>query len=146
MQAGLLFFPCMALILLTAFAMIAMLRGRRRAVAAGDISAAYFKTYDTGEKLPRKARQAERCYHNLLESLPPFYFVCATAMALDAVGMTILALAWAYVATRVLQAVVHMTSNKIRPRSLSFGVSWLLLLAMATILAFDIVAASPAAS
>lgn len=146
MQAGLLFFPCLALILLTAFAMIAMLRGRRRAVAAGEISAVYFKTYDTGEKLPRRARQAERCYHNLLESLPPFYFVCAAAMALDAVGMTVLALAWAYVAMRVLHAFVHMTSNKIGPRSLSFAVSWLLLVALAATLAFDIVGGSSTAS
>lgn len=149
MQPGLLFFPCLALMLLTAYVLLAMLRARRRAVSAGEISAAYFKTYDTGEKLPRKARQAERNYHNLLESTPPFYFACAATMALNAVDAIALALAWGYVATRLVHAFVHLTSNKIRPRSMSFGLSWLLLLALALKLAFDIIAAggpSPAVS
>jgi hypothetical protein len=139
MQQGLLFFPCLALLLLTVTAMVAMFRGRRAAVQRGEISAAYFKTYDTGEKLPRKARQAERCYHNLIESTPPFYFVCAAAMALGKVDVFVLAFAWAYVAVRVLQSFVHLTSNKIGPRSISFAVAWALLLAMAIKLALAIV-------
>jgi hypothetical protein len=131
MQQGLLFFPCLALLLLTILAMWLMLRGRRQAVQRGEISAAYFKTYDTGEKLPRKARQADRCYHNLIESTPPFYFVCAAAMALGEVDMLVLVLAWAYVATRALHSFVHLTSNKIGLRSMSFGLGWVLLLAIA---------------
>lgn len=139
MQQGLLFFPCLALLLLTVTVMVAMLRGRRGAVQRGEISAAYFKTYDTGERLPRKARQADRCYHNLIESTPPFYFVCAAAMALGKVDMVVLALAWAYVAMRVLHSFVHLTSNKIGPRSMSFAVGWALLLAIAIKLALAIV-------
>nr|NLU60520.1 hypothetical protein [Pseudomonas sp. BIGb0427] len=46
------------------------------------LSAAYFKTYDTGEKLPRAVRQTERCFHNLLESTPPFYFLCVALISL----------------------------------------------------------------
>ena len=139
MQQGLLFFPCLALLLLTMTVMVAMLRGRRAAVQRGEISAAYFKTYDTGEKLPRKARQADRCYHNLIESTPPFYFVCAATMALGKVDMLVLAFAWAYVAIRVLHSFVHLTSNKIGPRSMSFAVGWALLLAIAIKLALAIV-------
>lgn len=139
MQQGLLFFPCLALLLLTVTVMVAMLRGRRAAVQRGEISAAYFKTYDTGETLPRKARQADRCYHNLIESTPPFYFVCAAAMALGKVDMVVLALAWAYVAMRVLHSFVHLTSNKIGPRSMSFAVGCVLLLAIAIKLALAIV-------
>jgi hypothetical protein len=146
MQPGLLFLPCLALLLLTVVAMFAMLRGRRRAVQAGEISAAYFKTYDTGEKLPRAARQAERSYHNLLESAPPFYFVCAAGMALDQVDMVLLSMAWAYVAVRFAHAFVHMTSNKIGPRSMTYGLAWLLLLAMAIKLALGVLLAEPSAA
>jgi hypothetical protein len=138
MQQGLLFLPCLALLLLTILAMWLMLRGRRQAVQRGEISAAYFKTYDTGEKLPRKARQADRCYHNLIESTPPFYFVCTAAMALGKVDMILLVLAWAYVATRALHSFVHLTSNKIGPRSMSFGLGWALLLTMAVRIALTV--------
>jgi hypothetical protein len=138
MQQGLLFLPCLALLLLTVLAMWLMLRGRRQAVQRGEISAAYFKTYDTGEKLPRRARQADRCYHNLIESTPPFYFVCAAAMALGKVDMILLVLAWAYVAMRALHSFVHLTSNKIGPRSISFGLGWALLLTMAVRVALTV--------
>lgn len=138
MQQGLLFFPCLALLLLTVLVMWLMLRGRRQAVQRGEISAAYFKTYDTGEKLPRKARQADRCYHNLIESTPPFYFVCAAAMALGKVDMILLVLAWAFVATRALHSFVHLTSNKIGLRSMSFGLGWALLLAIAIRIALTV--------
>lgn len=138
MQQGLLFFPCLALLLLTIVVLGAMLRGRRAAVRSGEISAAYFKTYDTGEKLPRKARQADRCYHNLMESTPAFYFVCAATMALGKVDMLVLGLAWAYVASRALHSFVHLTSNKIGLRSMSFAASWVLLLAIAFKLAYAV--------
>jgi hypothetical protein len=138
MQQGLLFLPCLALLLLTILAMWFMLRGRQGAVKRGEISAAYFKTYDTGEKLPRKARQADRCYHNLVESTPPFYFVCTAAMALGKVEMMLLVLAWAYVAMRALQSFVHLTSNKIGLRSISFGLGWVVLLAMAIRIALTV--------
>jgi hypothetical protein len=138
MQQGLMFFPCLTLIFLTILVMWLMLRGRRSAVQRGEISAAYFKTYDTGEKLPRKARQAERCYHNLLESTPPFYFVCAVAMALGKVDTILLVLAWVYVTLRALHSFVHLTSNKIGPRSMSFGLGWIVLLAIAIRIALAI--------
>jgi hypothetical protein len=138
MQQGLLFLPCLALLLLTVLVLWLMLRGRRQAVQRGEISAAYFKTYDTGEKLPRKARQADRCYHNLIESTPPFYFICAAAMALGKVDMFLLVLAWAFVATRALHSFVHLTSNKIGPRSMSFGLGWVLLLAIAIRIALTV--------
>ncbi len=139
MQPGLLFLPCLALLLLTMFVLVAMFRSRRHAVRAGEISATYFKTYDTGEKLPRKARQADRNYHNLVESTPPFYFVCAVAIALDKVDPIMLGLAWTYVAMRMLHAFVHITTNKIGMRSKSFAVSLIVLVAMAVKLAIAVV-------
>nr|NLU60519.1 MAPEG family protein [Pseudomonas sp. BIGb0427] len=45
-------------------------------------------------------------------------------------------LAWAYVACRVLQSLVHVTNNKVGPRSKLFMLSWLVLLAMCVRLGF----------
>lgn len=138
MNQGLIFFPCLALIGLALGILIVMVVTRRAAVARGDISAAYFKTYDTGETLPRRARQAERCFENLLQSIPIFFALCLFTLALEQVDKVFLGLAWGYVAVRVLHALVHMTSNKIGPRSQLFIVSWLIMLGYSIKLGFGI--------
>ena len=135
MKQGLIFYPCLALILLTLFALYAMFRGRMSAVRSGEVSAAYFKTYDTGEKLPRKARQAERLFHNLQESTPIFYFLCVAAMALEKVDMIFVAMAWLYVLSRALQSYVHLTVNKLGPRSKLYLLSWIVMVAFGVRLA-----------
>lgn len=138
MNQGLMFYPVLAMIILTVIALYLMFRGRQNAVRSGAVSAAYFKTYDTGEKLPRAARQAERCYHNLLESSPPFYITCVAAIALARVDLVFLILAWTYVLFRVLQTVVHLTNNKLGMRSRLYMLSWIALLAFAIRLGYVI--------
>lgn len=131
MNQGLMFYPCLALIALTFIALVTMFKARQAAVKSGDISAGYFKTYDNGEKLPRKARQAERLFHNLQESTAIFYFLCAATMALGLVDAAFLGLAWSYVVLRTLQSVVHLTTNKLPARASLYGLSWIVMLAMA---------------
>jgi hypothetical protein len=138
MNQGLMFYPCLALIALTFIALVTMFKARQAALKSGDISAGYFKTYDNGEKLPRKARQAERLFHNLQESTPIFYFLCAATMALGLVDSAFLGLAWAYVVLRTLQSVVHLTTNKLQARASLYGVSWIVMLAIAIKLAVEI--------
>lgn len=138
MNQGLMFYPSLALIFLTFFALLAMFRARNGAVKRGDISAAYFKTYDNGEKLPRKARQAERLFHNLQESTAIFYFLSAATIALAQVDMVFLVLAWSYVALRALQSVVHLTSNRLPARASLYALSWAVMLAFGIRLALQI--------
>ena len=129
MNQGLMFYPCLALIALTFIALVTMFKARQAALRSGDISAGYFKTYDNGEKLPRRARQAERLFHNLQESTAIFYFLCAASMALGMVDGIFLALAWSYVGLRTLQSVVHLTTNKLPMRAGLYGLSWIVMLA-----------------
>jgi len=138
MNQGAIYYPCLALLSVTVIALYLMYRGRTAAVASGEVSSAYFKTYDTGEKLPRKARQAERCFHNLLESTPIFYFLCATTIALMKVDVVFVAMAWLYVICRALQSYVHLTTNKVGPRSQLFMVGWVVILAYSIRLAYQI--------
>lgn len=139
MNPATMFYPCLALIFLTLIVLVIAFRGRVKAVRSGEISAAYFKTYDTGETLPRAARQADRCYQNLLESTPPFYFLCLASMALNQVDGLLVLMAWTYVAVRFAQSYVHVTANKIGPRSKLFMLSWLLLIAISFRLIFLLV-------
>lgn len=138
MNQGLMFYPCLALIALTFIALVTMFKARQAALKSGDISAGYFKTYDNGEKLPRKARQAERLFHNLQESTAIFYFLCAATMALGLADTVSLALAWSYVVLRTLQSVVHLTTNKLPARASLYGLSWIVMLAIAIRLAVQI--------
>lgn len=138
MNQGLMFYPCLALIALTFIALVTMFKARQAALRSGDISAGYFKTYDNGEKLPRKARQAERLFHNLQESTAIFYFLCAATMALGMVDAVYLALAWSYVGLRTFQSVVHLTTNKLPARAGLYALSWVVMLAHTIRLAVQI--------
>lgn len=138
MNQGLMFYPCLALIALTFIALVTMFKARQAALRSGDISAGYFKTYDNGEKLPRKARQAERLFHNLQESTAIFYFLCAATMALGMVDAVYLALAWSYVGLRTFQSVVHLTTNKLPARASLYALSWVVMIAFVIRLAVQI--------
>lgn len=130
MNQGLMLLPCFSLIVLTTFMLYMMFWSRRVAVKAGHVSAKYFKTFDNGETLPRQARQMDRSFHNLLESTPLFYFISLATMALNKVDMVFIMLAWTYVGFRLIQCVIHITNNKIIPRSTSFVFGWITMLIM----------------
>ena len=129
MNQGLLFFPVLAIILLIASVLIIMFRRRTSAVARGDLTSAYYKTYDTVQVIPREVRQAERCFVNLLETTPIFFAICLFAVSLGKVDLIFLVMAWFYVACRLLQSIVHITSNKLGPRSQLYMLGWLIMLA-----------------
>lgn len=129
MNQGLLFFPVLAIILLIVSVLIIMFRRRTSAVARGDLTSAYFKTYDTVQVLPREVRQAERSFLNLLETTPIFFAICLFTVALGKVDWTFLVMAWFYVACRLFQSIVHITSNKLGPRSKLYLLGWLIMLA-----------------
>ncbi len=136
MSPAMMYYPALFLILLTLCVLTLLFRGRSAAVAAGELSPVYFKTYDTGETLPRKVAQADRCYHNLLQSTPAFYFLCLAVIALQQVDLWFVVLAWAFVLARLLQTIVHLTSNKIGPRSQLFMVGQIVMLAIGLRLAW----------
>lgn len=139
MNQGLLFFPVLAIILLIVAVLVIMFRRRKSAVARGELTSAYFKTYDTVQVLPRDVRQAERCFLNLLEIAPIFFTICLFAVALGKVDLIFLILAWLYVAFRVLQSIVHITSNKLGPRSTLYSLGLLVILAFSLRLGWMII-------
>lgn len=129
MNPYVLVYPMAAMVLLTFLVLVRMVRGRFAAVKSGDIDARFYKTYQ-GTDEPRAAAQNTRHFVNLFENPVLFYAGCVVAMVTEQGTGLIVWLAWAYVVSRVVHAVVHLGSNKIPPRMAVYGVSWLLLLAM----------------
>ena len=122
-------YPMAAMVLLTFLVLMRMVLGRVAAVRNGEVDARFYKTYQ-GDGEPRVAAQNTRHFINLFESPVLFYAACVVAIVTGQGDGLMVWLAWAYVAARVLHAIVHLGSNKIPPRMAIYGVSWAVLLAM----------------
>ncbi|MBC7859834.1 MAG: MAPEG family protein [Burkholderiaceae bacterium] len=82
------------------------------------------------ERVPMKARLANRNYQNLLELPVLFYVVCLLLYVGDAASGTAVWLAWAYVVLRMLHSLVHLTYNNVMHRFAFFALSNFCLLAL----------------
>ena len=124
-----LIYPMAAMVLLTSIVLAAMLRGRIRAVRAGEASAGFYKTYTEGSE-PREAAQFTRHVANMFESPTLFYAACVAGMVTGQNAMVMLVLAWIYVALRAIHAYIHTGSNKLQPRMRVYLASCMVLLGL----------------
>lgn len=127
--------PMAAMVLLTFALALNTLRRRSAAVKAGQIRFSRFRAMQGGGDIPEPVAVAERAFHNALEVPPLFYAGCIAALALGAVTPALLALAWAFVAARLVQAGIHLTYNNVMHRLYAFMAGWLALLALWGLLA-----------
>lgn len=114
------------LVWITALRMLIL---RIDAVKSKSITLDYFKTMSAGNP-PEKLRAAERHFVNLFEVPVLFYAACVVALALKFENQNFVILAWAFVALRYLQALIHMSSNVVRYRMYSFMAGMIALTAM----------------
>ena len=122
-------YPMAAMVLLTFTVLIATFRSRVAAVRAGEADAGYYKTYQEGAE-PRQTAQFSRHLVNMFESPTLFYAACIAGMVTGQNGLVLVALAWVYVAMRVVHAYIHTGSNSLPPRIKIYFASWLVLLGM----------------
>lgn len=132
-----LIYPMFAMVLLTATVLVLLFRSRVRAVRENRISAKYFRIYQ-GEVEPESTAKPARHFTNLFEAPTLFYAACLAAMVTGETGTTFVALAWAYVAARVVHAWVHLGGNRLRLRIRAYFAGWLVLLAMWVLLAWGV--------
>ena len=125
-----LIFPMTAMVLLTMTVSVVMVRRRFAAARAGDVNVSNFKVNRFDDNVPLPMLQAGRNYANLFEMPVLFYAVCVTALATGLGDRLLLAMAWAYVAARVVHSWIHLTHNRIQWRLRSFALSLLIVLAM----------------
>jgi hypothetical protein len=118
-----------AMVLLTAVVLVVLFRSRVAAVRSGLVSKAYFRIYQ-GEVEPESTAKPARHFANLFEAPVLFYVACLAAMITHFTGIAMQALAWTYVAARVIHTTVHLGGNRLRKRIRAYFFSWLVLLAM----------------
>lgn len=129
-----LIFPMYAMVLLNFVVLGLMFRARRRALSSGQMRLSYFKTYQSSHQEPEAVLITARHFSNLFEMPVLFYAVCLAAMIMRFDGYLMQVLAWAFVGCRIIHAWVHLSSNHIIYRMLSFAGGCLILLVMWTFL------------
>ena len=134
MDTNQLIFPMFAMVLLTFSVLVRLFLARRKAVAEGAVSAAYFKVYQ-GNAEPEWSAKLARDFANLFEAPVLFYAACVAGMALHVTGVLFLGLAWTYVVLRVVHTSIHTGANSLYPRIFAYFASWIVLLSMWAFLA-----------
>jgi hypothetical protein len=118
-----------AMVLLTMFVLVRMFRARVGAVRAGHIDANFYRLFQ-GATEPAGPQKVSRNFSNLFEAPTLFYVVCLAAMVTRVTGTVMVALAWAYVAMRIVHTAIHLGPNKLRWRIRAYFLSWVMLAAM----------------
>lgn len=123
-----LIYPALAMILwIFVVAVILMLR-RKDAFASGAV-----KTSDVSlstERYPVPARLASANFSNQFETPVVFFALIMLATEVGATGYAMAALAWLYVATRVIHTLIHIGPNKLPLRGAVYGVGIIALFGM----------------
>lgn len=83
------------------------------------------KDFRLGESaaVPEKVRLANRNYMNLLELPVLFYAVCVVAYVTATATPGLVALAWLFVALRLVHSAIHLTTNNVMHRLWAFVAS-----------------------
>jgi hypothetical protein len=121
--------PVFALAAWTALVLLLVPLRRLRAAAQREVTAADFKLGESSA-VPAAVSLPNRNYMNLLEAPVLFYVVCLMLYVTATVSPAAIALAWAYVALRIIHSAIHLTYNKVLHRFLVFGASNAVLVAL----------------
>ena len=124
-------YPVFAMLALTLGVGMRMGYARYTAVSKNKVDPHYYELYQ-GEE-PPELRVLTRHYVNLLEIPPLFYVVCIIAFSTGQTGTLPLALAWAYVALRLVHSYIHLGSNVVLNRFKVFVLSMLVLMALVVV-------------
>ncbi|MBN9048053.1 MAG: MAPEG family protein [Rhizobiales bacterium] len=92
---------------------------------------------------PQPALQAQYAFGNQFELPVLFYVVMILAIITRHADLVLVILAWVFVAMRIAQAYVHVTSNYVPYRGLFFGIGALALFVMWVWFAIRILAGLP---
>ncbi len=135
MDARLIFWPGVAMVVLTIVMTFRMFFERSRQIRAEGIR---WREVSTSSKMNARlsdTRVADN-YRNLFEVPTLFYPALIVAFLTAQVNVLTLTLAWAFVATRYVHSAIHATSNRIKYRLPVFFVSCIVLWIFWGVLAF----------
>lgn len=122
-----LFWPMLTYALWMGLIAFYMMFTRLRAVKRREIPVKYFKLYQ-GFTPSEKSLALGRHYDNQFQ-LPLLYFLtCLTALALNRVSETTLVLAWLFVFSRLGHSFIHLGSNHVLYRLITFASGWIVVI------------------
>lgn len=104
--------PVVALVGLTGLVWLAMVTVRYIAVTKRLAAARYYRSYDT-QPPPEWIERPARAFGNLLEVPVLFYLVALLMLFTSTFDRTQIVLSWVFVGFRVLQALIHISVNRV---------------------------------
>lgn len=128
MESVALVYPMFTLVVWSFLTVMRLFFARLKSVHAGEVSLDYYKTYQDGAE-PSEVVPLSRHFTNLFEAPVLFYAGCLAAISLRHTTETLVMLAWAYVAIRLVHGVIHTGPNLVQARVAAFSASWAALMA-----------------
>jgi hypothetical protein len=133
--------PLFVQVLLTLVLMFLMAARRASAIRGGHVRESEIALREPN--WPPRALQATYSYSNQFEMPVLFYVLTILAIITRHADLAFVLLAWVFVTLRVLQALVHVTSNRIRYRGFFFGAGAIVLTIMWVVFIIRIMLALP---
>ena len=131
-------FPVFAMALITFVVGPFMLTTRINSVKNGIVHIEYYETFQGGEP-PASVLQTTRHWSNLYEAPTLFYIACLMAFSLQMESTLMLAMAWLYVAVRLIHSVIHLTYNRVYHRLSAFLTSQFILIAIWILIFIEVI-------
>jgi hypothetical protein len=135
-------YPLFALAAWTLLVLVLIPIARARSVREREIAPDDFK-YGESAKVPGRVSIPNRYYMNLLELPILFYVVGILLYVTGGASSTAIAIAWAFVALRIVHSLVHLTYNHVLHRLAAFTLANVALALLRILAAAHLVAASP---
>ncbi len=129
MSENVILLPVASLAVWTMLVLLLIPIRRFRAIFKGQIHVDDF-TLGESSKVPDFVALANRNYMSLLELPVLFYLVCTLFYLINGVNSSVVALAWAYVALRIIHSIIHVSYNKVMHRFLAFATGNVVLLTL----------------
>ena len=137
MTAKPIFYPMLAMVVLTVIVAVVLFRRRVNEMRSRRIHPQKVATSAQMAAAIDDSRAADN-FRNLFETPVLFYAAVIVVYATQLTSVAYVTLAWAYVAARVVHSAIHCTYNRVIQRLLAFAASILLMWALWTLLAFDL--------
>lgn len=132
------FYPMFAMVILTFVIAFYLLAMRFKAVRQHKVPIGYFRLNTGTNAPPPHVVAAANHYSNLFEMPLLFYVTCLLAMVMNLQGPLLVMMAWFFVATRVVHALIHLTYNNVFHRLFAFFSGVACILAMWVIIAITV--------
>jgi hypothetical protein len=133
------FYPMFAMVLIMVLVAGYLLAARVQAVRKRQVSIGYFRLQSGAGEPPAHLTAAARHYSNLFEVPLLFLITCLVAIQMGLQGPTMIALAWVFVITRVIHALIHLSYNNVLHRLFAFFAGVICVLLMWLLMATTVV-------